>query len=74
VDKETGYLIEMNWWNYLYEHMRKWDYSIPNILELKYEDVFNNEIEAFKEIFAHFGFDRKHWEEALMIVDNQSFT
>ncbi len=73
VDKEHGLLLELNFRKSHFQQMLQWNYSNPNILELRYEDLFGNEIEVFKNIFRHYGFSHSFIKKALGIVEAHSF-
>jgi len=53
--------------------MLAWDYSQPEFLELRYEDVIENEAASFDRVFRHFGFTGRDVGKALEIVDQMSF-
>jgi hypothetical protein len=53
--------------------MRKWDYDRPNFLELKYEDLIENEEAEFERLFAHYGFTDRAITSALQIAQRHSF-
>lgn len=40
---------------YLFDSMYNWDYSLHNIMELKFEDIISNPYEKFAEIFRFLG-------------------
>ena len=73
VDKEMGLMIELNWRNFTYSHMMKWNYHHPNILELRYEEIFGQELQVFNKIFKHYGFNDKQIEEGLECVQQFTF-
>ncbi|NCD40636.1 MAG: hypothetical protein EOL88_00940 [Bacteroidia bacterium] len=73
VDKETGLIIELNWRQKQFDQMASWDYSNPNILEIRYENVFGKELEVFERIFNFLGLEKIHMSSALEIVDSRSF-
>jgi hypothetical protein len=73
VDKETGMMIELNRWRISFTHMWEWDYTHPKILELRYEEVFDNEVPTFKKIFAHYGLNESQTQAGLKHVQRFSF-
>jgi hypothetical protein len=54
--------------------MLSWDYSQPEFLELKYEDVIADESGSFDRAFRHYGFRDREVRAALDIVENVSFS
>jgi len=73
VDQEIGLQIELNWRKKTFEHMMNWDYNNTNIMELSYENIFGNEVETFKELFKHYGFNNEIAEIGLKYVRIYSF-
>jgi len=73
IDIETGYLLELNLRKPHFEAMLNWNYQNPNILELRYENIFDKEIEVFRQIFKHYGFNNTITDYGLKIVENFSF-
>ncbi len=80
LSKEDGLLFEMN--NTLekgnvtgsvMQEFASWDYSNPNIIELKYEEVIQDSETWFAKVFAQYGFDDKETEKAMKIVEQCSF-
>ena len=53
--------------------MREWDYGNPQFLELKYENVFGNEENAFRLLFSHYGFTPNAIESSIAIARKFSF-
>jgi hypothetical protein len=53
--------------------MGEWDYHQPEFLELRYEDVFGREREAFEKVFRHYGFRPDAAATAAEIADRFSF-
>jgi len=73
VDEETGYMLEMEIRKPSFSQMYKWNYNLPNIYELRYEDVFGNEQEAFKELFSFFGIPKNEISNLMNFVYKNSF-
>jgi hypothetical protein len=55
VSKEKGLLLEMDFCEKWFEHLYKWDYSLPNVLEVKYEELIQKPEHRFIEIFQFLG-------------------
>ncbi|MBP0005334.1 MAG: sulfotransferase domain-containing protein [Cyanobacteria bacterium SBC] len=55
------------------QNMLAWDYSNPNVIEVRYEDLIKNEETEFKKIFLHYGLTEAQVLEALEIVRQCSF-
>jgi hypothetical protein len=53
--------------------MLAWDYSQPEFLELRYEDVIEDEAGSFDRAFRHFGFTGRDVGAGLEIVEQMSF-
>jgi hypothetical protein len=45
--------------------MREWDYTQPEFLELRYEDVIRDEEASFARLFRHYGFREKECETSV---------
>jgi len=55
VDKDEGLMMEMEFSRINFEKMYDWNYSLPNVLNIKMEDLFANNQEKFIEIFEFLG-------------------
>ena len=55
LSKHDGLMVEMEFSALFMSHMLTWDYSNPNILELRFEDVISNNIPCFTRIFSFLG-------------------
>lgn len=53
--------------------MMQWDYAHPRFLEMKYENTFGNETEAFSRLFRHYGFTPAAVEQSVQIAAEFSF-
>jgi len=73
VDQTVGLEIELNWRTNSLNHMFDWDYQNPMVMELRYENVFGNEVETFTELFKHYSFDNKMMEIGIKFVRHFSF-
>jgi hypothetical protein len=74
-DRHDGLLLEMERMcrGELLREMLAWDYSQPEFLELKYEDVIADEAACFDRVFRHFGFADPDVRAGLEIVERMSF-
>lgn len=73
-DEVSGYLMELERMKQMLQNMAIWDYNNPNILELKYEEVFNNEVEKFTEMFYFYELPEEHLDKFIPIVEEWSFS
>jgi hypothetical protein len=55
LSKEEGLLAEMEFSSVNFEKMYNWNYSLPNVLELKMEDLFQDSQTQFAKIFDFLG-------------------
>ena len=53
--------------------MIDWDYSNPHILELKYEELIDNQKEVFQRVFQKYGLTQDAVQVAMKIVERHSF-
>jgi hypothetical protein len=53
--KEEGLLLELEFERPNFEKMNRWDYSLPNVLELKMEQLIREPVEHFRRIFGFLG-------------------
>lgn len=42
------------------------------MIEMRYEDIIGNEVESFKKIFKHYGFNRKLQERGIQLAEQNS--
>jgi len=73
LDQEQGLLCELN--NVsgrIIQRMTEWDYSNPNILELRYEQVVGNERATFQRLFEWYGFNTDKAIQAADIADGMA--
>ena len=71
LDVERGLILEILWWQSIFEQMQKWQLN-PLIIELKFEEIVGNEVEAFRKVFDHYEFHPKLKQRGLEIVDELS--
>lgn len=74
LDRHDGLLAEIQNTAPRVRRMLEWDYDNPRFLELKYEDVIENEEAAFTEVFDKYGFNEKSIERSVQIAAGFSFT
>jgi hypothetical protein len=53
--KEQGLLLELEFEKPNFDKMNSWDYALPNVLELKMEQIIREPGEHFRRIFAFLG-------------------
>jgi hypothetical protein len=58
--KDEGLLLEFDFRREQYRAMAAWNYSMPNVLELKMEDAVRDPNESFLSIFAFLGLLQGH--------------
>jgi hypothetical protein len=74
-DRHDGLLLEMErMCRDQLPEMLAWDYSQPEFLELKYEDVIEDEEGSFERVFRHYGLRERDARRALDIVRMKSFS
>jgi hypothetical protein len=75
-DRHDGLLLEMERMcrNDQLREMLDWDYSQPEFLELKYEDVISDESGSFERVFRHYGFRDREVRVGLGIAESMSFS
>jgi hypothetical protein len=55
LDIDDGILEEIEFSGYFLDHMVTWNYSQPEVLELKMEDLISDKVALWTQIFDHFG-------------------
>ena len=55
LSKNEGLIAEMDFSDVYFQHMYHWNYKLPNVLEIKMEDLFANSYENFFTIFDFLG-------------------
>lgn len=73
LDKEQGMLVEMSLRDKHFRQMEKWNYINDNFYELKYEEVFKNELKTFEKLFKFYGFSDFMVKHGLKIVQENTF-
>jgi hypothetical protein len=56
LDQEEGLLVEIRRMSFWVNHMLDWDYQNPNMFEIRYEDIMEDEEATFRNMFQHYGF------------------
>ncbi|GAB4198217.1 MAG: hypothetical protein Tsb002_33030 [Wenzhouxiangellaceae bacterium] len=75
MDQEDGLLFEMNHVSgYVISQIVDWDYHNPRFLELRFEQVMDNEAEVFGQVFEWYGLHGQALEEAVEIALSRSLT
>ena len=72
LSKQQGLIVEMLWRQKIFQKMYDWDYKNPSILELKYEDIIDNEENAFNQLFDHYQWPESWRDDWLGIVSKLS--
>jgi hypothetical protein len=55
-EKSEGLFLDMEFIRQgVLKHLRKWDYHLPNVMEVKMEELTGNPLEKFIEIFDYLG-------------------
>ena len=70
--QEEGISMEIKRCKKAIKNMMNWDYSNPNIMEIKLEDL-KDEKGIFTRIFQKYGFNKEQLETGLAIVEKLSF-
>ncbi len=70
--KEQGLILEMIWRKPVFTRLRQWNFSHPQILEMKYEEIIGHETDAFSQLFEHYGLNSDWKNDWLAIVDANS--
>src|SRR5262249_6206159 len=55
LSKDEGLVLELEFDRPNFDRMFHWNYSLPNVLELKMEQMIQSQIEHFRRIFAFLG-------------------
>lgn len=74
LDLEAGIIAEMERFAVKdFKGMIQWNYNLPEFMEIKYEDLIQNQQDIFTKIFTHYGFNREAIDVSLEIVEQFSF-
>lgn len=73
VPKHEGLLAEIRRNSFWIPHMAGWRFSGPDIFEIRYEDIIQDEVPVFRAMFQHFEFRDSAIERALKISRKYSF-
>ena len=73
VSEDEGIELEMDRVKWAIKNMLNWNYSIPNILETRLEDLVKNEKDVVTRIFKHYGFHGQVLDKALSIYEQYTF-
>lgn len=72
--RDDGLAAEIRWAaKGTISEMTAWNYDQPDFLELRYEDLIQDEASGFVRIFQHYGFNDSAIERCLDIVERRSF-
>jgi hypothetical protein len=74
LNQEMGILAEIDKFaDFGLGHMANWNYTNPDFLELRYEDMIRDEEGQFSHLFTHYGFDAAAVERSVEITKRFSF-
>jgi hypothetical protein len=74
LDQEEGILVELRRAaGYNIKHMVDWDYSNPNFIEVKYENLMKDWRSEFNSIFNHYEFKQEAIDISLKLTDKLRF-
>ena len=74
VDQERGIQLEIERvCGTVLVDMLAWDYAQPEFLELKYEDLIQDELGVFETILRHYGLSDRMVRRGLAVVERSSF-
>lgn len=71
--EEQGYILEMRYLEISLKPMQDWNYNNPNILEMRYEEIFGNEVEKFSELYDFYRLPRCKFDCFIEIVKHYRF-
>ncbi len=69
---EESFIIELLRMTESFKALRNWDYSNPDFIEIRYEEIIGNEKETFARIFRHYGFPRSWIRTGVDFADRLS--
>lgn len=72
VSQEEGLNIEIKNFRYTMEELTTWNYRDPRFLELRFEEVMQDQEAWFERIFTHYGFRKEAISRAMEIVEKRS--
>lgn len=71
--KDEGIQAEIKRIKGIILNMLDWNYSNPNFIEIRLEDLASNETEIFIKFFTKYGFNDEQLDRAIQIVEQLSF-
>lgn len=71
VSKDEGLFLEMEFRRVPFEKLYNWNYSLPNVLELKMEDLFQDRQNQFTKIFDFLGILNNSYKNSLIKLNPQ---
>ena len=69
---EEAFIIELFRMSGLFSAMKNWNYSHPDIIEFRYEEIIGNEREAFRKLFKHYEFPRSWIKTGMELAEKFS--
>jgi Sulfotransferase domain len=73
VSQDEGIGLEITRSKWSIDRILNWNYSNPNFIEVKLEDLSQNQTQVFTDIFHHYGFSSDEMDKALSIIEALSF-
>lgn len=73
LSKEEGLIEEMREMAFWFNHMADWNYDDPNIYEIRYEEILQDEERIMGELFEHYGFTPDAVETSRRIAQRYTF-
>ncbi len=73
VDQEQGLIQEIERFAGSFRQMIQWDYNNPNMFELRYEELLNDQGPIYRQLFQHYGLNDAAVERGLKIARRSSF-
>ncbi len=73
VSQEEGIVIEMGRVKKDFNNMSNWNYSNPNFIEIRLEDIVNNERDIMIQVFQKYGFSGEDLDKAISVYEKYCF-
>lgn len=73
LSKEEGLIKAMHQMSFWFNHMADWNYDDPNIYEIRYEEILQDEERIMCELFEHYGFTAASVDTSCLIARKYTF-